>query len=560
MAIVTALLVTACATLGGVPAPYAESHLAAAQSAMSADEMLSQIGMLSSDDFEGRAPGTRGEELTVDYLVSQFKSLGLAPGNGDGSYLQKVALRQYVSVPALTIRRGAQLTELRSPEDLVAIAPRWESNLSIQDSELVFVGYGVIAPEYGWDDYKGADLRGKTLVVLVNDPPIPDPANPSRLDDKMFRGRAMTYYGRWNYKYEMAEQLGAAAALIVHETIPAAYPYSVVVNSWGRENYMLATSTAGYPPVAGWLPVDRAREIFSAAGSDFEAMKARALRKDFRPVPLGATASFRVRNTWRDIQSHNVVARIEGSDPALKDEAVVYTAHWDHFGWDPKLPGPKSNQVYHGARDNAGGVAAILAVARAFKALPRAPRRSILFVATTAEERNFLGAYHYINQPIFPIGKTVANINIDGLNAWGRTSDVVIVGNGHSTLDELITEAARGQGRATKGELRPETGSFFRSDHVPFIRAGIPAAYFGSGVEFVGKPDGFAEAKRNDYIANRYHKVADVIEPTWDLSGAVQDAQLAFRVGLRVAEDERPPEWKPGSEFKAKRDEMRARR
>ena len=554
MVIVAAGLLAACAALREAPTHYSETDLARAQATVNAPELLRHIEVLASDDFEGRSPGTRGEKLTIDYIAREFQALGLAPGNPDGTWLQKVPLVEYVSKPALTVKRGAQSTELQTPRDFVAWSPRQQQEVVVPDSEIVFVGYGVVAPEYGWDDYKGVDMRGKTLVMLVNDPQVRDPADPSRLDDAMFKGRAMTYYGRWTYKYEIGEKVGAAAVLIVHETIPASYPYSVVVDSQSRENYELAGLGKGYSSVAGWIPVDQARALFAASGRDFEAMKEAALKKDFRPVSLGATATFRVRNAYRPIESHNVVARIEGSDPALRHEAIVYTAHWDHLGWDPNLSGPKSKQVYHGARDNASGVAALFAIARAFQSLPRAPKRTIIFVATTSEERSLLGAVHYVENPIVPLRHTLANFNIDGINVWGRTADCVIVGHGHSTLDEVITEAAAKQGRRTTPERRPETGGFFRSDQLPFIRAGVPAAYFGGGWEYIGKPPAFVEEKRNEYIANGYHKPGDVIDPAWDLSGAIEDIQVSFQAAVRVAEGAARPQWRPGSEFKAKRD------
>jgi Zn-dependent M28 family amino/carboxypeptidase len=547
-------MLAACASVGPGVAPIAPAEVARAADTIAAADLLRHIEVLSSDDFEGRSPGTRGEALTVDYIAREFKALGLQAGNADGTWMQKVPLVEYVSKPALSVTRGPKVTELQTPRDFVAWSPRQRSEVDVADSEIVFVGYGVIAPEYGWDDYKGVDMRGKTLVMLVNDPQVPDPADPSRLDDAMFKGRAMTYYGRWTYKYEIGEKVGAAAVLIVHETIPASYPYSVVVDSMGRENFELAGAARGYPPVAGWIPVDQAREMFAASGRDFEEIKKAAVKKDFRPVPLAASASFRVRNAWRAIESHNVVARIEGSDPALRHEAIVYTAHWDHLGWDRTLPGPKAKQVYHGARDNASGIAALFSIAKAFKALPRAPKRTVIFVATTSEERSLLGAAHYVENPIVPLRDTLANFNIDGINVWGRTRDCVVVGYGHSTLDTLITEIAAKQGRRATPEYRPESGGFFRSDQLAFIRAGIPAAYFGGGREYIGKPASFAEEKRHVYNLNGYHKPGDVIDPAWDLSGALEDLRLSFEVALRVAEGAAAPQWMPDSEFRAKRE------
>jgi Zn-dependent M28 family amino/carboxypeptidase len=322
----------------------------------------------------------------------------------------------------------------------------------------------------------------------------------------------------------------------------------------GRDNFELGGpgGSKGYPDVAGWIPVDQARRVFAAAGRDFEQAKRSALDKGFRPVALG-TASFAVGNEWTEITSRNVVARIEGSDPALRDEAVVYTAHWDHLGWDRTLPGPKARQVFHGALDNAGGIAALLEVARAFKAAPRAPRRSILFIATTSEERSLLGAQHYVRNPIVPLARTVACINIDGINPWGRTADVTTVGHGHTTLDELIAELAAGQQRVVVPDPRPEAGGFFRGDQLAFVREGVPSAWLGGGRRYIGRPASFAEQKRNRYVAEIYHRVGDVVDPEWDLSGAVNDVRLNFLLGWRVAEGAQRPEWKPDSEFRGKR-------
>jgi Zn-dependent M28 family amino/carboxypeptidase len=394
------------------------------------------------------------------------------------------------------------------------------------------------------------DLRGKTLVVLVNDPQVPDPKDPSKLDESMFKGKAMTYYGRWTYKYEMGVKLGAAAVMIVHETKPAAYPYEVVVNSFSRENFNIRSSDpdTDYPPIASWIHLDAAKRLFAAAGYDFDAMKKAALKRDFHPVALG-TASFDVANRWRALDSRNVVARIEGSDPKLRGELVVYTAHWDHFGWDPKLPGSKHDQVYHGAVDNASGTSSLLLLAKAFKSLPRPPARSILFVAVTGEERGLLGSRYYASHPLYPLDKTLAAINIDGVNAFGRTRDLTIVGMGHSTLDDLAARIAATQGRTSHAEAHPEDGGFFRSDHLSFVRVGVPAVNLGGGRDYIGKPADYADHIRDTFIAHDYHKVTDVLKPDYDFSGAMEDLRLIFRLGLEVANGEGYPQWKPSSEF-----------
>jgi Zn-dependent M28 family amino/carboxypeptidase len=409
----------------------------------------------------------------------------------------------------------------------------------------------VVAPEYQWDDFKGMDLRGKTLVVLVNDPQIPDPQDPSKLDDAMFKGKAMTYYGRWTYKYEEGVRQGAAGVLIIHETKPASYPYEVVVNSWGRENFEIRSSTPSeeYPAVAGWIRLDSAKNLLAASGLDLETLRQAALKRDFKPVPLRTTITFDVANAWREVDSHNVVARIEGSDSRRRNETVVHTAHWDHFGWDPKLPGAKGDQVFHGAIDNASGVASLLVLARAYQSLPHAPSRSILFVCTTGEERGLLGARYYVRHPLYPLERTPGAINIDGVNSFGRTRDLTITGMGRSTLDDMATRIAAMQGRRTHPEARPEQGGFYRSDHLPFVRAGIPAAAMGGGVDYVGKPARYSDEVRDMFTAERYHKVQDTLRPDYDFSGAILDLQLLFRLGIELAETREYPAWKPGSEF-----------
>src|SRR6266705_2417020 len=339
---------------GGTPPAPAPSPVAASLKAIDGRNLLKHIEVLASDEFEGRSPGTKGETLTVAYIKQHFTRLGLASGNPDGTYVQHVPMIGVTSTPKLTFNVGGKATPLNLPGDFVAFSPHAERDIRVDNSEMVFVGYGVVAPEFGWDDYKAADLRGKTLVMLINDPPVPDPNNSARLDPAMFKGEGMTYYGRWTYKYEMAAKLGAAAALIVHETKPAAYPYEVVINSWARENFTLKTDgpNASFPAVPSWIHLDRARDLFRAAGRDFETLKKSALSREFKPVSLGVTATFQVQNTLREIASNNVVAKIEGSDPELKNECVVYSAHWDHFGFNDKLQATRPQQKFHGTADN----------------------------------------------------------------------------------------------------------------------------------------------------------------------------------------------------------------
>lgn len=542
IAAVPVLLILACSR-GGPDA---------AAGTITAEGILSHIRVLASDEFEGRLPGTKGEELTVNYLVDQFRRLGLEPAVSGGSFTQAVPLMGYrAEAGAEFVARGRKMP-LRPLDDFVAVAPRLEPLTEIRNSEMVFVGYGVVAPEYAWDDYKGADLKGKTLVMLINDPPVPDPRDPSQLDANVFKGRAMTYYGRWTYKYEVAAAKGAAAAVIVHETGPAGYPWEVVRASWGGENFEIRSGgAAGRIPIQSWITLDKARELFAAAGQDFDALKRAAVSREFRPVPLAATATFRVKNTLREVDSRNVIARIRGREKP--DECVIYTAHWDHLGRDPSLEG---DQIFNGALDNASGVGMLLEIARAFTRLRVGPRRTVLFAAVTAEEQGLLGAKYYVEHPLCPLEKTLADINIDGINQWGRTRDLVVVGLGNSTLDELAAEIAREQGRAVKPDAEPEKGYYYRADHFEFAKQGVPAFYIHGGTDYIGKPAGFGEQKRKEFTAKDYHKPSDEIKPDWDLAGAVEDARLLFLLGWRVAEGEKWPEWKPGTEFRAKREAM----
>ncbi len=539
-------LLALAASQAGAQAP------AAALKAISEQGLLTNIKVLASDAFEGRAPGSEGERKTIAYLEQQFRQLGLKPGNPDGTYVQKVPMRGMTPTPVFSYTIGGKTVPLRFPDDYVAHSTAVQTQVSIPASDIVFVGYGVQAPEYGWDDYKGADVRGKTLLMLINDPAVPDPADPAQLDKAMFKGTAMTYYGRWTYKYEIAAKLGAAAAIIIHETKPAAYPYEVVKTGGTSENFSLLRDgpDPDAPTVPGWIHLDRAKEMLAAAGHDFDTLKQAALRKDFKPVALQGTASFQVENQARQVQSHNVVAKIEGSDPRLKNEYIVYTAHWDHFGIDEKLPGPRSRQIYHGALDNASGTSALLELAKAYKALPKAPKRSILFVATTAEERGLLGAKYYAKNPLYPLSKTLANINIDGINAWGKTAQIENVTSGHSTIDAVLAKYAALQGRRMEPDSRPELGSFYRADQLEFARVGVPVLYTKARSNYIGKPADYARQVVDNYVAHDYHKVSDDVRDDWDFSGGVQDIQLLFQVGYDIAQGKTWPQWSAGSEFR----------
>lgn len=524
--------------------------------AIDQNRIVEHIKVLASDEFEGRAPGSKGEELTVNYLVAEAKKIGLQPGNPDGSYVQKVPLVGITGAEAapLTVTKGAQKKTFKWSDEVIAFTQRVDERASIAGSDIIFAGYGVEAPEFDWNDFKDVDIKGKTIIVLVNDPQVPEAGNPSQLDAKLFNGKAMTYYGRWTYKYEKAAEKGAAGVFIVHETGPAGYPYAVVQGFLGeRFGLVAADKNMGRASIEGWLSLDAAREIVAMAGHDFDALKKQALSRDFKPVPLGLQASMSLRNKLRTVDSQNVVARVEGGDAQLKDEYVVYSSHWDHLGVGAPVDG---DNIYNGALDNASGVAALLEIGRAFTQVQPKPKRSILFLFVTAEEQGLLGSEHYARNPLFPLEKTVANINIDGVNQWGRTSDVTVVGMGASDLDDFLLDAARTQGRTLNPDPESEKGFYYRSDHFNFAKVGVPALYTDTGVKFVGKDDAYSTTKREEYTAKDYHKPSDEMKSDWDLSGAVEDAQLMFLVGYNVANADRFPEWKPGNEFKGKRDAM----
>ena len=525
-----------------------------ALSSFSGERLLQHIRALSSDQFEGRGPGSKGEQLTIQYLQDQFRGFGLEPGNPDGTYLQDVPLVGITADPGMKfgISGHGKTLAPKFQDDFVAWTKRVVDSSSI-DADMVFIGYGVQAPEFQWDDFKGVDVRGKMVVVLVNDPPVPDPNAAGQLDPKVFGGNAMTYYGRWTYKFEKAAELGAAGCLIIHQTDRAGYPWDVVRGSWSAEQFDLSTPDKNMSRLAveGWISHETAERLFRDAGMDLAKLTASAATREFRPVPLGMRAKLAVHNRLRSINSHNVIARLTGSDPKLKDSYVIYTAHWDHFGIGPAVQGDK---IYHGAVDNAAGTSALLEIARAYKQLATPPKRSILFLSVTAEEQGLLGSRYYAEHPLYPLAQTALDINMDGMNVYGRTRDIVMIGQGNSTLDETVEGIARSQGRVVKADPEPEKGFFYRSDHFSFAKEGVPAFDPDAGVDYLDKPPGWGIGMRRKYTSDKYHKPADKIEADWDMAGAVEDVKLYFLVGYQVAEQAALPEWKPGTEFKAIRD------
>jgi Zn-dependent M28 family amino/carboxypeptidase len=551
-----AVLLLAGAGCGGLgsglkagPAVSADAQAAAGEAAITAEGLLRDISELASDRFQGRAVATPGEDSTVSYLARRFREMGLAPGMPDGSYLQRVPLIGTTSRVEATVRAGGTALNWRQLEEMVTWSHRPDTLVSVAPSDIVFVGYGVVAPELGWDDFKSVDVRGKTVVMLIGDPPVPDPRDTTKLDPNAFRGPAMTYYGRWTYKFDVAAERGAAAVLLVHQTGPAGYPWSVVQGNV-RERFEVEGGPQ-HSPVEGWIQLETARALFAAGGQDFAALERAARTREFRPVAIGGTAGFRVRNAVRRVQSRNVVARIEGSDPAVRDEAVLFTSHWDSFGIGRPVDG---DSIYNGALDDASGVAWMLSVAGAYRAMNPAPRRTLVFVSFTAEEQGLLGARWYASHPIVPLDKTLADINMDAMNPWGRTRSIVSLGHGQSSLEDMLARHAARQGRTVVPDPEPEKGYFYRADHLELARGGVPAlSFLFPGTDYVNPDPGYGERVRGAYIRDDYHKPSDEVKPDWDMAGIVDDTRLLFGVGLEVANGDTWPTWSPGSEFRARR-------
>ena len=494
------------------------------------------LKVLSSDEFEGRLPTTEGEKKTIEYLVSEFTKAGLKPGNGD-SFLQKVALMEITADQDMTMTIGDN--NFAYKEQMVASSKREQSSVSLEDSELVFVGYGVNAPEYDWNDYEGLDVEGKTVVMLINDPGFENP------ESGKFQGTTMTYYGRWSYKYEEASRQGAAGAIIVHETAPASYGWSVVANSWSGPQYGLVSADKGASRVAveGWLTLDAAKKVFADAGLDFDQEKANAMQGPYNKA-MDIKASVTVNNTFKKSESNNVIATLPGAE--FPDEHIIYTAHWDHLGKDESKEG---DQIYNGAHDNATGTAAILAMAKAYSELTPAPKRSVSFLVVTAEEQGLLGSKYYASNPVIPIENTVANINMDAMNVLGKTKNVAVVGMGKSEMEDYLEAAAAKQGRTLTQEDRPEAGYYYRSDHFSFAKQGVPALYAEGGNEPADEETAKYRKRMNVIVTGCYHQVCDQYRDDWDLSGIVQDTQMLFDVGVGVANAEAWPKWNEASEF-----------
>jgi Zn-dependent M28 family amino/carboxypeptidase len=524
-------LTVSAAVLGSLLAGCAgeDARLTTALGTITADDLHSHVRALASDEFEGRGPSSPGEQKTIDYLKAEFEQLDLEPGNR-GDFFQEVPLVAIAAAPSMTLTvQGAGVTnQFRYGIEFMAWTTRVVERATLTNSEMVFVGYGVVAPEYGWNDYEGLDVGGKTVVILVNDPGF------ATQDTTLFNGNAMTYYGRWTYKYEEAARQGAAGALIVHETAPAGYPWDVVSSSWTGPQFDLVRDDNNMSRIVaeGWLTLESAQAVFRQAGLSYDSLKPLATERGFEAVPMELTASLTVDNTIERSTSNNVVAVLLGA--TRPDEYVVYMAHWDHLGRDPTLEG---DQIYNGALDNATGTAGLLVLAEAFASLEKRPARSVLFLSVAAEEQGLLGSAFYAANPVYPLDKTVAAINMDGLNIWGSMKDITVVGYGMSELDRYLADAAGAQDRAIRPDPEPEKGFYYRSDHFNFAKVGVPALYTDAGIDHVEGGEEFGRAQREEYTNERYHKPSDEYDPNWDLSGAVDDLRLLFRVGYRLADE-----------------------
>lgn len=526
------------------PAPVSAAEKTAAK-AITEDVLRGHTRFLSSDLLEGRAPATRGDLAAQEYILAQMETLGLEPGAPEGGWIQKVPLVGIVGeVPEkLTVSKAGRPLDFKKLEDFVAFSGTQKPESSVTDAEIVFVGFGIVAPEFQWDDYKDVDVKGKVLLMMNNDPED---------DPKTFAGKTRLWYGRWDYKYSIAAQKGAVGAFIIHTQPSAGYPWQVVQTSWSRERFELPYEGEPRVEIKGWFTEDASKKIASLGGQDLDRLRAAALKRDFRPTPLGVSVSMKIANTVQTKESGNVIGKIPGSDARLSREGVVYTAHHDHLGMKSDAK-PGEDAIFNGALDNASGVGAMLAIAKAFGELPKPPRRTVYFAAVTAEEQGLLGSEYLARHPPIAPGRIAANINIDGVNIFGRTKDLTMIGLGKSDLDRTILALAKMQGRVVKADQFPDRGFFYRSDQFNLAKIGVPAAYFDSGTEVIGKPEGWGTKKIEEWEAKDYHQPSDHLTDAWNLEGAVEDVQLYFWLGVKVANADRMPQWKPGDEFEAAR-------
>jgi Zn-dependent M28 family amino/carboxypeptidase len=549
-----AFALAACATADQQTAPGAAPDIAAfAHPPLSADALMEHVRVLASDEFEGRAPGTNGERLTIDYIERAYAAAGLQPGvtlaDGTRSWRQETTLvaATLADPPSLTLSGADGARTYAYATQFSAWTRRLDPTVAVENAPLVFVGYGINAPELGWNDYEGVDMRGKIAVILINDPDF------ETGDDRGFGGRAMTYYGRWTYKFEEAGRQGAAGAIIIHETAPAAYPWAVIQSSTGSARWDIVREDRGANRAGfeGWITNDVAMETFRRANLDFNELKARAQRPGFRAVRMNLNGSITLNTRVEQRTTYNVIGVLPGTQ--RPDETIIYSAHWDHLGRCPAIDG---DDICNGALDNATGTAALIELARRFTAQAR-PQRSVAFIALTAEEQGLLGALYYMQHPVFAPRNTVAAINMDGINNAGRTRDIEIVGYGKSEMDDLMTQAVQAQGRRVAPDSSPEAGYYYRSDHLHFAQLGIPVLYTSNGIDMVEGGTERGSAINARYVAENYHKPSDEVTPEWDMSGGAEDLEALFAVGRGLANSNEWPEWRPNAEFRAAREASR---
>lgn len=527
-------------------------HDTPAEVNISVNDLGRRIATLSSDLFEGRAPGTEGGKRASQYIADEFKAAGLTPAGQDGSYFQTVELTESLVQPNSTLsisKNNQPLVQANQNDNIVFWSKQLDEQIDITDSELVFVGYGVVAPEYDWNDYAGLDVKGKTVVILVNDPGF------GSQDETLFKGNAMTYYGRWTYKYEEAGRQGAAAALIVHETAPASYGWEVVSGSWTGTQYDLLRTNGGASRVRieGWLHQDTAKVIFQAAGLDYHILKQAALSRSFKPVPMSdLRLDCHLHQKVKTTQSRNVAAKLTGT--TYPDEYVLYMAHWDHLGKNPELEG---DQIYNGAVDNATGTAAIIEIAESF-VQKGSSKRSAIFVAVTAEESGLLGSAYYAQNPLADLSKTVAGINIDAILPVGHTNDMIVVGYGASELEDRLKTVLRSRNMHIVPDPEPQAGYYYRSDHISLAKMGVPMLYADSGYDHIIHGRKYGKQFADNYTTQNYHKPSDEYDPGWDLSGIRETTEILFELGYELAQSKDWPNWYAGSEFRSLRDTMRS--
>lgn len=522
-----------------------------AQESITGERLLKHIATLASDKFEGRFPGTIGEDLTVEYLTKVYRNLGLKPGNPDGTWIQKATMTGIISDLKAQFISDDERWVMTVGNDIVGNSFQTNDAVNIKNADLVFCGYGVNAPEYGWNDFEGLDVKGKVIVVLVNDPPV---MKYGKLDESMFGGKAMTYYGRWSYKFEEGLRQGAAGVIVVHETEPAGYPFGVLQGGYDGEQLTIENPDIRPLSFQGWIPLASAERLFKMNGLDYQEQKSAAVNGDFKAISLNTKFTSKMSNSVRRFESNNILAKYEGTDQELKNEYIIYTSHWDHLGKNTKLEG---DQIYNGANDNASGTGTIMAVAEAFSNLVNGSKRSILFLAVTAEEQGLLGATYYSINPLYPLEKTLAVINIDAMgNTYGKTKDLIVVGKGNSELDKVLEYAADQNDKYLIPDAEPEKGFYYRSDHFAFAKQGVPALYVDAGLDVVGKGKEYGHQKKDEYTNIDYHSVSDEVKEDWDFSGMVEDARILFRVGYALGQHDEWPKWGEGTEFKAKREAM----